>query len=418
MKNLSLGRRQIGLLAMAGGLAGILLLTACQAGTSGPLQGSGALEGRQVAVSSELGGRIVTQTVDEGSVVTAGQLLLQLDDVQARAQLAQVQAALSAAKANLARIEAGARDEEIAAAEAQLQEAQARRTGAEQSLLHAREAVTRPVELDLQIAQAKSQVRLAEEAAQKALADFDAEKTLYHIYIELKSDVDDDTKRSWDMRMAAAQNVVTQANASRDAAKADLQGLQAQRANPIQARAAVHAAEATYSATLAAVQAVEANLADLKAGARPQEVAIAEAQVAQAQATLSMTLVSQELLTLTAPISGMVTSRSYYVGETAPAGIPLLILSDMDVLYLTVYIPEARLNEVRIGQPAEVKTDTYGDERFTGTVDRIGKEAEFTPRSIQTADDRARLVFAVRIRIDNAGGRLRPGMPAEATFLP
>lgn len=396
-----------------------LLLVACrrQEGVE-PLSGSGTLEGRQVAIASELGGQLVALMADEGQVVTAGQVLLRLDDAQAQIQVAQARAALAAAEAALAGLAAGPRTQEVAAAEAQLQLAQAQQAGAAQAVADAQDQLAHPRELDLQISQAHTQVRLAEQKVEGARADLDAEKLRYHIYVELKDDVDGETRRGWDLRLQAAQEAVNAAAGELAAAQADLQALQATRANPLTAQAELHAAQATYTTTLAGVQVAQAALDRLREGPRPQELTIARAQVAQARAALTMTLVKQELLTLTAPISGVVAARSYYTGETVPQGVPILTLADLDTLYLTLYVPEGRIGEVWVGQRATVQVDAYPGELFAGTVERIGTQAEFTPRAIQTADQRARLVFAVRVRLPNPDHRLRPGMPATGHLLP
>ena len=88
----------------------------------------------------------------------------------------------------------------------------------------------------------------------------------------------------------------------------------------------------------------------------------------------------------------------------------------VDPLELVVYVPEDRLGDIEIGQDVEVTVDSFEDETFDGEVVGVGTEAEYTPKSIQTEDSRSDLVFAVRIRMPNPDGRLRPGMPADATI--
>ncbi len=398
------------------------LLLACQSVTTEVpethITGSGTLEGRDVVVASELGGRIDALLVQEGDTVDAGETLLRLDDAEARAQYLQARAAEAAADANLAKVRAGPRPEELRAARARVDQAKAQTEGAGKALLHAQEAISNPVELDLQIAQARTQVALSEQQVEDAKVSLDAEKFGYHIYVDLKDDVSADTRRMWDLRLEAAQDAITRAEAELEAAQADFNALLALRANPLEARARLHAAEAVYTATQAALLQAQAELVALRTQPRPESVTTARAQALQAHASLTMTLTQLDMLTLTAPISGVVVACDYYTGEIAPQGLPLLTLANLDTLYLTLYVPQSRLDEVYLGQAVEITVDTYVDKVFQGTVEHIAGKAEFTPNNVTTADDRARLVFAVEIRVPNPDQKLRPGMPANGIFQP
>lgn len=405
-------------------LLGVFLLVACQTRSAPvvpklePIAGSGTLEGRDVAIASELGGRIVALLAEEGAAVTAGETLVRLDDTEARAQVAQARAAVAAAEADVSRQQAGPRPAEIAAAEAAVQLATARLVGAEQALIYAQEAISNPITLDLQIAQARMERDIAEQAIDGAKARLDAEQLNYHIYVDLKDNVGETTRRSWDLRIQAAESAVTRAEAERDAAQANLSALYAIRAEPLQALAQLRASESAYTATLAAVDDAQARLDLLREGSRPEEIAIAEAQVAQARAAMTMALTQQSMLTLTAPISGVVATHSFHVGEIVPPGRAILVLTDLDVIHLTLYVPESRISKVRAGQQVAVTTDAYPGVTFTGAVERIGVEAEYTPGNVATTGERDRRVFAVRVRIPNSDHRLRPGIPAEAVLLP
>ena len=121
-------------------------------------------------------------------------------------------------------------------------------------------------------------------------------------------------------------------------------------------------------------------------------------------------------LTLVAPIDGVVTSRSIYPGETASPGVSLMSIADLSTLKLVVYIPETQYGWVRLNAPVEVTVDAYPGRAFPGTVLYIAREAEFTPRNVQTEEERVNLVFAVEIRIENPGGELKPGMPADVAI--
>jgi HlyD family secretion protein len=108
--------------------------------------------------------------------------------------------------------------------------------------------------------------------------------------------------------------------------------------------------------------------------------------------------------------------RAIEPGEVVMPGASLLTVGDVTNLYITVYVAESRYGEVKLGQTAQVKVDSFPGETFTGGVTHIADQAEFTPRNVQTAEGRATTVFAVRIDVTNVDGKLKPGMPADVVF--
>ena len=143
---------------------------------------------------------------------------------------------------------------------------------------------------------------------------------------------------------------------------------------------------------------------------------MAEAQVRQAEAAVRLVDAQIAQLTLTAPMDGVVTIRSGQAGETAIAGAPLLTIANLDEVTLVIYVPENRVGQVRLGQEVEVRVDSFPERAFVGHVANIAGEAEFTPRNVQTQEERVNLVFAVKVRLPNPDHALKPGMPADATI--
>jgi hypothetical protein len=117
-----------------------------------------------------------------------------------------------------------------------------------------------------------------------------------------------------------------------------------------------------------------------------------------------------------APMDGVVTSRSAQAGETATAGMPLLTIANLDEVTLVIYVPETRVGQVSLGEKVEVQVDSFPGRVFVGEVANIAGEAEFTPRNVQTQEERVNLVFAVKVSIPNPGQELKLGMPADATI--
>jgi HlyD family secretion protein len=114
-----------------------------------------------------------------------------------------------------------------------------------------------------------------------------------------------------------------------------------------------------------------------------------------------------------APQDGVVTIRSREDGEMVSVGTPLITVSRVDEVWLSVYVPEPQLGRVKLGQTASVKVDGI-ESMFTGKITFVSPEAEFTPRNAQTPDERAKLVFRVKITLSNPNGIFKPGMPADA----
>ena len=120
--------------------------------------------------------------------------------------------------------------------------------------------------------------------------------------------------------------------------------------------------------------------------------------------------------TLRAPFEGWVIRTDFEPGEMVPPGAPVVVLTDWRQLTLKVYLPEDQFGRVAIHQSAQVSVDSYPGEVFTGSVTSIASDAEFTPRDMQTQEDRVKSVYAIKLRVPNADLRLKPGMFADAVF--
>jgi HlyD family secretion protein len=117
-----------------------------------------------------------------------------------------------------------------------------------------------------------------------------------------------------------------------------------------------------------------------------------------------------------APLSGVVLSKDLEEGETVGAGSIVLTIGDLDNPWVKVYVKENQFGAVKLGQKAEVMVDSFPDKRYTGTVTYISSEAEFTPKNVQTREERVKLVFGVKVSVKNQNNELKPGMPADVTI--
>lgn len=190
--------------------------------------------------------------------------------------------------------------------------------------------------------------------------------------------------------------------------------VEALRANPQQLKATVDAARTQRAIAEAQLAQARARLEMARNGARSEQIQAAEAQLAQARAARRQVEVTLGKAILTAPRSGIILSRPIHQGEQVTPGTPLMTIGTLDTVRLTVYISETDIGRVRLGQIVDVTVDSFPGRSFRGQVHFIAQSAEFTPRNVQTRDERATTVFAVRVELPNPDHALKPGMPADA----
>ncbi|NOZ79288.1 MAG: HlyD family efflux transporter periplasmic adaptor subunit [Acidobacteria bacterium] len=163
------------------------------------------------------------------------------------------------------------------------------------------------------------------------------------------------------------------------------------------------------------VLALRAELAKLTAGPRREEIDIARAQRAAARAVVAEVQQRITDATVFAPRDGVITTRVAEPGEVLPPGAPIAVLTDLAHPWLNVYVDEPSLSRIHLGDIVEVRVDGQS-KTFRGRVSFVSPVAEFTPKNVQTPEERAKLVFKVKVALDNPNGVFKPGMPADAYF--
>ncbi len=382
-----------------------------QTGKNGPLTASGVIQADEIRIAAELGGRIVRIETQKGENVRAGQVLIELDATQLLNKLAQAQAAVAAAQADLAVVRAGARAEEIAAAQAMLSLAQAQRDGAGATWQNALEAISNPQELDAQIIEAQTQVDLAEQNAILAQAQLEREKLLRN-----QTPKNSTRREIADLHLLAAEKALAAAQADLETARTWLHWLQLIRRKPLGLIVQANAAKGQYEIAAQGTGVAQAQLDDLLAGATPQEIAVAERAVELAEAQLGILTAHLAKFTIASPTDGVVLDQTMHVGELAAPAATILTLSDLSQVTLSVYVPENRVGQVWIGQKVQVTVDSFPGRVFAGQVSSIGNQPEFTPRNIATKEERLNTFYAIEITLANPDRALKPGMPADAAF--
>jgi len=215
-----------------------------------------------------------------------------------------------------------------------------------------------------------------------------------------------------------AQEALVQAEENQRQAKADAERMKGLLASGSVTQKQQDDAAARYVVAQAQYNAAVQALRKLQNLARPEEVQAAKARVDQAQAAVRLLEKTIADAVVTSPLEALVTQRLVEPGEQVAPGTTLLVLADLSRVELEVFVSEPDLGKVGLGQEVGVRIDGEAPNRFTGRISHISSVAEFTPKNIQTRQERVKLVYSVKIRIENPQGILKSGMPADAVLQP
>lgn len=341
---------------------------------------SGTIETREIRVGSKVGGRIEAVLVEEGQEVTAGQALVRFDIAELQAQKAQAEARIQQQQARLERLLHGARPEEKAQASAA--------TATAQATLESIKTWPRPEEIE----QARSAVAAAE-------ADLNNASTAFQRVEKLRAS-GDIAQQEFDSAKFRLENFRARRNAEKKRLDLLLNGSR---------KEDIRAAEERFR------QAQQSEKLVL-AGPRAEEIADSRAQLAEAEARLEQIKVQLAEGEVKASADASVEVLSVRPGDLLTPNQTVARLLEKDQIYVRVYIPEPQLGLVKVGQKAKIKVDTFSDRLFDGVIEQINSQGEFTPRNVQSRDERNHQVFGVKVRIDNREGKLKPGMAADVTL--
>ena len=341
-----------------------------------PYEWSGTVEARTIEIGSRVGGRVKAVLAKEGDRVQEGQPLIEIEAGDLPAQRLIAKGELDQATANLEKARRGARPEEIEQARARAQTAV---SALEETRVGARSE---------QIAAATARLVAAQVAVDKAQLDVDRSRRLLATQAISQAQFDDADiayKSAIALRDAAAQALDELKNGSR---REDI------------AQAQARAVEARASARL------------VEAGSRVEDIEAAQAVVESAQGRLDQIDVMIGELVVHAPRAARVESLDLRPGDILAPNATAASLVEDDQLYVRVYVPETQIGHIHHGQEVPISVDSFQDRTFRGDVEYISKVGEYSPRNLQTADERANQVFATRIGIREGHDVLRAGMAA------
>jgi multidrug resistance efflux pump len=350
-------------------------------GSSDRLVLSGTIEADEIHVGSKIGGRIAEVLVREGQVVKLGQPIIRFESFDLDAKHADAVAAVNAAEANLQKTLTFSRPEEVAEARAEAEAArmtlELARNGPRKQEIDAARAEVDGANADYEVA------RLSLERIERLSASGVASRQDY-----------DNARASFD-----------RAAARRETARQRLDLLLAGTRREEVARA-----EREYQRAAARRELVER-------GARNEDIQAAQAQLNRARASLQQIDTQLSELEVKSPADAFVEVFRLRPGDLINPNSPVATLVETDRIWVRVYVPEPELGHLQLEKEVSVSVDTFPDERFTGRVEHIASRGEFTPRNVQTREERTHQVFAVRVRLDNSAQRLRAGMAADVVVM-
>lgn len=346
----------------------------------GEIRVSGNIEVTQVDLSFRIPGWVSQRLVDEGVIVTAGQTIATLDPTELNQEVDRLVAAADTAQSVLAELEAGSRPEEIAQAQAALQKAR--------SALDELNAGSRTQEI------AAAQAAVDRGKAEVVFAEANLKRMQDTLASGAVAQDQFDNSR---MAFSVAQARLSEAQ---EHLKLVSEGFRKEQI--AQGKAVVEQAEAAYALA--------------KNGPRKETIDQARSMLRQSQQALAIAKTRLTYATLVSPVAGVVLSKNVESGEYVAAGTPIVTVGNLKDIWLRAYIVETDLQRVKVGQLVNVLIDSSPEKPFKGRVSFIASEAEFTPKTVQTSKERIKLVYRIKIDIDNPDMELKPGMPADAVI--
>lgn len=353
---------------------------------------SGNIELEEVNIAFKTAGRLIERTVDEGDLVKKGQLIARLDRDQLVAQRARESAGLESSGFQLAQARTSL-DWQRANTAADIEQRRADLAAAEARLAELRNG-SRPQEK----ADAKAAVDAATSQLERAKRDWDRAQTLYK-NDDISTAQYDQFRNAWESAGAALKSV-------REREALVLAG---PRQEEIDAQAAA------VERARAALKMAQAN--DIEIKRREQELQTRRAEIGRSKASLALIQSQIDDTVAFAPVDGVVLVKSADVGEVLAPGTTVVTVGDIDHPWLRGYVNETDLGKVKLGSKARVTTDSYPGKVYDGRVIFISSEAEFTPKQIQTEQERVKLVYRIKIEIANPKHELKENMPADAEIV-
>jgi HlyD family secretion protein len=353
---------------------------------------SGNIELTEVNIAFKTAGRLIERTVDEGDSVKKGQVIARLDRDQLVAQRDREVAGLQSAESQLAQAKTSLEWQKDTLA-ADIEQRAGDLASNEARLAELKNGARPQEKLDAQAA-----VDSAQSEVERSKKDWDRAQVL-HRDDDISTAQFDQYRNRWETAVAALNSAKERQNLVLAGPRAEV----------------INAQQAMVERMRGALKMAQANSLEMKR--REQELNTRDAEIARSRASIAL-IDSQLADTIaTSPVDGVVLVKSADPGEILSAGTTVVTIGDIEHPWLRGYIDETDLGKVKLGSLVHVTTDSYKNRSYTGHVSFISSEAEFTPKQIQTQQERVKLVYRIKIDLDNSSRELKSNMPADGEIV-
>lgn len=396
---------------------------------TGKIEANGTLEATEIQISSEVAGRIENIAFEEGYKIKKNQLLAIVNDEIYKTQVLQAKANFLANQSKYQSLKVGARKEEVDQASLLKDQSEKLLLGSNKSYYDSKELYENRSITKQQLDTAETQYKTSKNQYETAKANLEQLKSSFKITksnllrtkdLYNKQSIStqqlDTAQNQFDIvsaQLKMAEQNLNQSKTLMDGAERNFKNVQNIYENRAQQKLQLHSAEVQKEVAESNLEISKKKLDLIKAQAKKEDLESLKSVALQADAGVKLAQIQLDKTKIKSNVEGIVITKSVEKGEVVNQGSVIATIADLSNMWLRVYVPEYQVNLLKIGQNVNIKTDSSPDKTFTGKIIQISSKAEFTPRNVQTKEERVNQVFGVKIAIANNNLELKSGVPAD-----
>ncbi|MFN8673237.1 MAG: efflux RND transporter periplasmic adaptor subunit [Candidatus Sericytochromatia bacterium] len=393
------------------------------------IEANGILEATEIQISSEVVGLVENFPFEEGDKINKEQVLATINSDIYKAQLNQAKANLLANKARYKSLKVGAKKEEIEQADLLKKQSEQVLSGSNKTYIDSKELYENRSLTKQQLDNADTQYKTSKNQYETSKANLEQLKSSFKIS---KTNLDrskdlyqkqsisqqqlDTAQNQFDIvsaQLKIAEQTLHQTKTLMQGYEINLKNMKAIYENRAQQKLQLHNAEVQKEIAESNVEISKKKLDLVKSIAKKEDLDTLDAGVFQAEEGVKLAKLQLEKTKIKSKVEGILLIKSVEQGELVGQGSSIATLADLSKIWLRVYIPENQINLIKLGQDVEIKTDSFKDKVFKGKIIQISSKAEFTPKNVQTKEERVNQVFGVKILVPNPNLTLKAGVPAD-----
>lgn len=393
------------------------------------IEANGTLEATEIQISSEVSGRIEKVAFEEGDKIKINQLLAIVNDDIYKNQVLQAKANFLANQSKYQSLKVGARKEEIEQVALLKEQSEKLLLGSNKNYYDSKELYDNRSVPKQQLDSAETQYKTSKNQYETAKANLEQLKSSFKITksnllrtkdLYNKQSIStqqlDTAQNQFDIvsaQLKMAEQNLNQSKTLMAGAERNFKNVQNIYENRAQQKLQLHSAEVQKEVAESNLEISKKKLDLIKAQAKKEDLDSLKSITMQADAGVKLAQIQLDKTKIKSNVEGIVITKSIEKGEIVNQGSLIATIADLSKIWLRVYVPEYQVNLLKIGQNVNIKTDSSPDKIFTGKIIQISSKAEFTPRNVQTKEERVNQVFGVKIAITNNNLELKAGVPAD-----